>query len=408
MLSNYHLLFLLILFKLITAKYYHPSIKNSDTITSISSFLGARLLFNLDVINEFIKNDHSKTITWYKGIGDLKQSIANLVPFINPYKLSRDVPTLISPRYFLIDQTKLLIEQTLIGDEGFYTLEIRINSNISKYYLYHVILLTQNLSLSLFPSSPYRHFIYHAEQQINFTCSISFVADHSYIEQFRSTLLSTWYMIVYNNDPDHYQLLPLSSNSYRYTASLLNYELNRNDHNQHVSCTLFQQELQSTNVTLSKDLNIEYKAYLRGNYYFIRSFNSYSSIEINCEEFDANPKAIYTLIWVLNGQNQTLLNQTIYGRYLIKNATWHHRGNYMCLAENYLNHHQPVYQSFRLNIWFNEHQLKVHPLTNMLILQQLSSDDSNKSIILIILSTIFVVTCLCFVLSFYYFCSQLK
>jgi hypothetical protein len=39
---------------------------------------------------------------------------------------------------------------------------------------------------------------------------------------------------------------------------------------------------------------------------FTRSFNSYSSIEINCEEFDANPKPTYTLIWTLNGENQIL------------------------------------------------------------------------------------------------------
>jgi hypothetical protein len=131
-------------------------------------------------------------------------------------------------------------------------------------------------------------------------------------------------MIIYNNDPDHYELLS-SSTSYTYKAYLLNYELNRNDHHQTVSCALIQQ-LVIHNVTLVNKLNIKYKAYLRGNYYFTRSFNAYSSIEINCEEFDGNPEPIYTLIWRLNGENQILLNKTKHGRYFIENATWRHRG----------------------------------------------------------------------------------
>jgi hypothetical protein len=133
-------------------------------------------------------------------------------------------------------------------------------------------------------------------------------------------------MIIYNNDPNHYQLIPSSATSYTYTAYLSNYELHQNDHNQTVSCTLIQQQTVLLNNTLSQELNIEYKAFLRGNYYFTRSFTAYSSIEINCEEFDANPKPVYTLIWTLNGEVKTLLNKTTYGRYLIDNATWRHRG----------------------------------------------------------------------------------
>jgi hypothetical protein len=191
------------------------------------------------------------------------------------------------------------------------------------------VLFAQNLSLFISPSS-YQQIPYHAEQQINFTCSISLFTDHTYVGKSRSLFLSIWHMIIYNNDPDHYQLLSSSSsNSYTYTGYLSNYELNQNDHNQTVSCALIQQKTQHTillNVTLSNVFNIEYKAYLRGNYYFTRSFNAYSSIEINCEEFDANPKPVYTLIWILNGENQTLLNRTKYGRYFIDNATWRHRG----------------------------------------------------------------------------------
>ena len=136
-------------------------------------------------------------------------------------------------------------------------------------------------------------------------------------------------MIIYNNDPDHYQLLPSSSISYTYEAYLFNYELHQNDHNQTVSCRLIQQDFEPIiilNVTLTNILNIEYKAYLVGNYYVTRSFNTHSSIEINCEEFNGNPKPVYSLIWMLNGEHRTLLNRTKYGRYYIDNATWQHRG----------------------------------------------------------------------------------
>ena len=188
-----------------------------------------------------------------------------------------------------------------------------------------MILFTSNLSLTLSPrSSDY----YHAEQQINFTCSISFLANRTYIERTRSLFLSTWSMILYNNDPDLYRLLSSSSTSYTYTASLWNYELNRNDHNQSISCALIQQQTMIQNVTLISQFNVRYKAYLHGNYYFTRSFNAYSSIEINCEEFNANPKPVYTLLWVLNGENRTLLNKTKHGRYFIENATWRNRGKH--------------------------------------------------------------------------------
>ncbi len=189
-----------------------------------------------------------------------------------------------------------------------------------------MILFTQNLSLFLSPSS----YNYHAEQQINFTCSISFFANHTYIEQTRSLFLFTWHMIIYNNDPDYYQLLSSSSTSYTYIASLFNYELNRNDHNQTLSCALIQQQTVIHNITRTNQLNVKYKAYLRGNYYFTRSFNAYSSIEINCEEFHANPKPVYTLLWILNEENRTLLNKTKHGRYFIQNATWRNRGKH-CL-----------------------------------------------------------------------------
>lgn len=81
------------------------------------------------------------------------------------------------------------------------------------------------------------------------------------------------------------------------------------------------------------------------------------------------------------------------------------KGNYTCLAENYLNKHHPVHQSFRLNIWFTEHQLKSSKLN---LFQQYSSSNQDKLMTLIILILIFLFLCLFFILSFYCFCLQIK
>jgi len=353
---NYLIHLLLIVLKLIIAEHHRVITNKHDNIISISSVLGTRLLFDAEILDQRTDGEGLKTIFWYKGITDLK-------PLVNSHSLSIDVTVPIQLRYHLVNRTKLLIKQTLIGDEGFYTLKIQTEPNIYKQYLFHVnfisnkysyiffsnkspfqvILFSQNLSLYISPSSS-QQILYHAEQKINCTCSITLFTDRIYIEKSRSLFLSTWYMIIYNNDPDYYQLLSSSSssNSYTYIAYLFNYELNRNDHNQTVSCAFLQQKSQQIvihNVTLTNKLNIEYKAYLRGHYYFIRSFNAYSLIEINCEEFDANPQPVYTLIWILNGENQTLLNKTKHGRYFINNATWRHRGkefDYIRLSYNAL------------------------------------------------------------------------
>jgi hypothetical protein len=417
----------------IIAKHHH----GVTNIISISSILGTQLLFNAEILDKLVDDENSKTIVWYKGITDLK-------PLVNSHSLSVNFTISIQSRYYIVNRTKLVIKQTSIGDQGFYTLKVQTEPNISKRYLFHVsfifnqihayfpakslfqvILFSPNLSLFLSPPS-HQQIPYHAEQQINCTCSISLFADRTYIEQSRSIFFSSWYMIIYNTDPDHYQLLPSSSSSspisYTYISYLVNYELNRNDHNQTISCAFIQEKSQQIilhNISLINKLNIEYKAYLRGNYYFTRSFNAYSLIEINCEEFDGNPKPIYTLIWILNGEYHILLNKTKYGRYFIHNATWKHRGkdfyyvrlfivmvflgNYTCFAENYLNNHQPAHQSFRLNIWFNEHQLKSQKIFSF---QEISQSNKNKSIILIIIILIFLFSCLFFILSIYCFCLQ--
>ena len=228
-------------------------------------------------------------------------------------------------------------------------------------------------------------------------------------------------MIIYNNAPDQYQLLPSSSTSYIYSASLWNYELNRNDHNQIVSCVLLEQQIFIHNQTLFPPLNVIYKAVLRGKYYFTRSFSAYSSIEINCEQFDSNPPPVHTLVWMLNDQNQTLFNRTKQGRFQITNATWRNRGKYcsiqrryisfhlsgiyICLGENDLNNHQPVHQLFRLNIWFDEHQFQSN---KHLALSSLTFSRKNMSLKLIVIILIFLFACFLCLLSLYCFCLQMK
>lgn len=371
-------------------------------IISLSSVLNTSLIFNTEILD----NHQWEVIFWFKG----KTNDQLLID------TSR-----INSRYGVINRTKLYIKQTLLGDEGYYTLKIQTKTKSFKEYFYHVILFSPNPSLAISPSRIH----YHSDEKINLTCSLIFFADRSYIEQVRSKFFSIWYMIIYNNDPDDQQLHFNSSNLFIYTNYLLNYELNRNDHNQTVTCTLieqrFQQQILWHHIQLEKRLSIEYKAYLVGNYYFIRSFNSYSTIEINCEEFDGNPRPIYSLIWSLNRQHRILLNRTSYGRYVLVDTTWQNRGkyfilnqydsylffvfqgNYTCLAENYLNAHRPVHQSFRLNIWLPTHSSK-NPSSQRLI----SPLNRNSSSILILFVVIFLFACLSCILSFYYFCLQIK
>jgi hypothetical protein len=120
MLLNYRIPFLLIVFKLINAEHYH------DDIISISSVLGTRLIFNVEIFDEDLQ-----IVFWYKGSTDLK-------PLINSTGLSVNFTIPTRSRYYIVNQTRLIIEQTLIGDEGFYTLKIRTKPNIYKQYLYHV------------------------------------------------------------------------------------------------------------------------------------------------------------------------------------------------------------------------------------------------------------------------------
>jgi hypothetical protein len=122
---------ILIILELIVAEHQRTITYNHDNIISISSVLGTRLIFNVEILDELISNDDPKTIVWYKGSNDLK-------PLINFTGLLADVTVPIHSRYHLVNRTKLIIEQTSIGDEGFYTLKIQIKTNVYKQYLYHV------------------------------------------------------------------------------------------------------------------------------------------------------------------------------------------------------------------------------------------------------------------------------
>ena len=122
MLRNYLILLLLVNLRLIIAENHRGITYNHDNVISISAVLGQRLIIYGEVSNKLIINEEYKTIVWYKGSTSL--SIDS--------NISRP------SRYSIINQTKLLIEQTLIGDEGFYTLKIQTKSNIYKQYLCHV------------------------------------------------------------------------------------------------------------------------------------------------------------------------------------------------------------------------------------------------------------------------------
>jgi hypothetical protein len=121
MLLNY-LILLLLLF--VITEHHRVVTTDHDKVISISSVLGAQLILNTEVLNEL------ENIVWYKGINDLKLLISNSV--------SLDFTVQNQSRYHIVNQTKLLIEQTLIGDEGYYTLKIKNQSKNLKQYLYHV------------------------------------------------------------------------------------------------------------------------------------------------------------------------------------------------------------------------------------------------------------------------------
>lgn len=123
-----HLLFIVL--KSIIAERHRAVTSNHENIISISSVLGTSLIFNTEILDKFTNDEDSKTILWYKGINDLKL-------IRNSHDSSRS-------RFQIVNRTKLLITQTFIGDEGFYTLKIQSKRNIYNQYLYHVGLIQFN------------------------------------------------------------------------------------------------------------------------------------------------------------------------------------------------------------------------------------------------------------------------
>lgn len=107
-----------------------------ENIISISAVLGARVLFDTEAFDQFSEYEDSTTIIWSKGFAHRKVLISS------------------SSRFSVINATKLLITHTLIGDEGFYTLEIQADENPSIEYLFHVSWIQLNRSDFYLPGHP--------------------------------------------------------------------------------------------------------------------------------------------------------------------------------------------------------------------------------------------------------------
>lgn len=137
MLLDYWTIFLLIIVCLVIAEHHNTN--NHDHIISISSVFGTQLLLNTEESDISIEDENLGTVSWFKGIFDLKLLISNSKSSINSNDLSVEKDTLSNiSHYRIINRTKLSIEQTLIGDEGFYTLKIRTELNTYRQYTYHV------------------------------------------------------------------------------------------------------------------------------------------------------------------------------------------------------------------------------------------------------------------------------
>jgi hypothetical protein len=131
MLANYFAFVLLVGLKQSITAGNRPIIRNHDSVIALSSVLGSRLVFNVD-------NVDSKTITWYKGLSDLKPLISNAAPSAHAHDLSFKIHRPVLARHQLHNGTKLVIEQTSVGDEGFYTLTVGTDPATLKHFLYHV------------------------------------------------------------------------------------------------------------------------------------------------------------------------------------------------------------------------------------------------------------------------------
>ena len=125
------LLYYLTYFFLIVVQGHHTSAYDHDEIISLSTVLGAQLLFDTEVLDQFSENEDFTTLIWSKGIH-------NQQPLVDGFLVSP------SSRFQLIDRTKLFITHTSIGDEGFYTLNIQTHGDPLTTYLFHVSRIHSN------------------------------------------------------------------------------------------------------------------------------------------------------------------------------------------------------------------------------------------------------------------------
>lgn len=100
-------------------------------IVSLSAVLGAQLLFDAEILNQFNENEDLIVLIWSKGIH-------HQPPAVDDSLISS------SSRFQLKNRTKLFITYTSIGDEGFYTLNIQTHGNLLTTYLFHVSSMDSN------------------------------------------------------------------------------------------------------------------------------------------------------------------------------------------------------------------------------------------------------------------------
>ena len=126
-------LFSLLILQRIAVRSHSSVARHQYKIRSISSVLGSTLQLDVD------QGELYERVRWYKGTTDLKSLVSTSTSPPSDDASARS-PLL---RYRLVNRTDLRIEQTSVGDEGFYTLKAHTSSDHYKEYLYHVRCLWQ-------------------------------------------------------------------------------------------------------------------------------------------------------------------------------------------------------------------------------------------------------------------------
>lgn len=121
-------LFSLLIFQWIAVHSQSSVDSRQHQARSISSVLGSPLQLDVD------RSELYERVRWYKGTTDLKSLISTPTSPVTDDELTRSLLL----RYRLVNRTDLRVEQTSVGDEGFYTLKAHTSSDHYKEYLYHV------------------------------------------------------------------------------------------------------------------------------------------------------------------------------------------------------------------------------------------------------------------------------